>query len=54
MKLGLQIPYYTYPGGAPHIRETFARIVRAAEAAGFDSLWVMDHYRTASAKATPL
>ena len=44
MKIGLQIPYYTYPGGPAAIAETFGRIVREAEAAGFDSVWVMDHF----------
>ena len=44
MKIGLQIPYYTYPGGPAAIRETFGRIVREAEAAGFYSVWVMDHF----------
>ena len=44
MKIGLQIPYYTYPGGPEAIAETFGRIVREAEAAGFDSVWVMDHF----------
>jgi F420-dependent oxidoreductase-like protein len=46
VKLGLQVPYYTYPGtgGVERIGETFGRIVRDAEAAGFYSLWVMDHY----------
>ncbi len=44
MKLGLQIPYFTYPGGPAALGATFARIVQEAEAAGFASLWVMDHY----------
>jgi F420-dependent oxidoreductase-like protein len=44
MKIGLQIPYYTYPGGPAAIAATFGRIVREAEAAGFDSVWVMDHF----------
>src|SRR5438034_6051417 len=44
MKLGLQIPYYTYPGGPARLGETFGRIVREAEAAGFYSVWVMDHF----------
>jgi F420-dependent oxidoreductase-like protein len=44
MKVGLQIPYYTYPGASGGIRETFGRIAREADAAGFYSLWVMDHY----------
>jgi F420-dependent oxidoreductase-like protein len=44
MKIGLQIPYYTYPGGPASIRETFGRIVQEAEASGFHSVWVMDHF----------
>ena len=44
MKLGLQIPYFTWPGGAPEIAPTLARIAKTAEDAGFDSIWVMDHF----------
>jgi F420-dependent oxidoreductase-like protein len=44
MKLGLQIPYFTYPGGPNSIRETFGRIAQDADRAGFHSLWVMDHH----------
>lgn len=44
MKIGLQIPYFTYPGSQEPLADTFGRIVREAEAAGFDSVWVMDHY----------
>ena len=44
MKIGLQIPVYTFAGGPPSIRETFGQIVQQAEAGGFDSLWVMDHF----------
>jgi F420-dependent oxidoreductase-like protein len=44
MKLGLQIPYFTYPGGVERLGETFGRIVRDAESAGFYSAWVMDHF----------
>jgi F420-dependent oxidoreductase-like protein len=44
MKIGLQIPYFTYPGTSEALADTFARIVKGAEAAGFDSIWVMDHY----------
>ena len=44
MKIGLQIPYYTYPGTSEPLADTFARIVQSAEEAGFDSIWVMDHY----------
>ncbi len=44
MKLGLQIPSFTWPGGPAHIGPTLARIARTADDAGFDSLWVMDHF----------
>src|SRR5687768_13071325 len=43
MKLGLQIPYFTCPGGAPELASNLSRIARTAEDAGFDSVWVMDH-----------
>ena len=44
MKVGLQIPSYTWPGGTEAIGPTLARIVRDADGAGFDSIWVMDHF----------
>jgi F420-dependent oxidoreductase-like protein len=44
MKIGLQIPSFTWPGGAAEIGPTLARIVRAADDVGFDSIWVMDHF----------
>ena len=44
MKLGLQVPSFTWPGGAEQTGPTLARIGQAAEAAGFSSLWVMDHF----------
>ncbi len=44
MKLGLQIPSFAFPGGTPAIAPTLARIVRTADDAGFDSIWVMDHF----------
>ena len=44
MKAGLQIPSFTWPGGDVAIGPTLARVVRDADAAGFDSIWVMDHF----------
>lgn len=44
MHIGLQIPSFKYPGGTAAIRPTLKQIVTTAEAAGFHSLWVMDHY----------
>ncbi len=43
MKLGLQISSFTWPDGDAAIGSTLARIVRTADDAGFDSIWVMDH-----------
>jgi F420-dependent oxidoreductase-like protein len=44
MKVGLQVPYFTWPGGAPELGQKLGQIARTAEDAGFDSFWVMDHY----------
>src|SRR5438876_1057712 len=44
MKLGLQVPSFTWPGGPEQIGSTLARIARTAEDAGYDSIWVMDHF----------
>ena len=44
MKIGLQIPSFTWPGGARSIGPTLARIVETSDSGGFDSLWVMDHF----------
>jgi F420-dependent oxidoreductase-like protein len=43
MKIGLQISSFTWPGGDAAIGPTLERIVRTADDAGFDSIWVMDH-----------
>jgi F420-dependent oxidoreductase-like protein len=43
VKVGLQISSFTWPGGDAAIGPTLARIVRTADEAGFDSIWVMDH-----------
>jgi F420-dependent oxidoreductase-like protein len=44
MYIGLQIPSFKYPGGTAAIRPKLKEIVTTAEAAGFYSLWVMDHF----------
>ena len=43
MRVGLQLPSFTFPGGPAAIRPTLTEIAQAAEANGFASLWVMDH-----------
>jgi len=44
MRFGLQINQFTWPGGAAAIGPTLARVARTADAVGFDSIWVMDHF----------
>jgi F420-dependent oxidoreductase-like protein len=44
MKIGLQIPSFTYPGGTALIGPRLADIAKTADDAGFTSLWVMDHF----------
>jgi F420-dependent oxidoreductase-like protein len=57
MKIGLQIPAFTWPGGPEAIGPTLARVVRDADEAGFDSIWVMDHFfqiRSVGASEEPM
>jgi F420-dependent oxidoreductase-like protein len=44
MKVGLQICSFTWPGGPEAIGPTLARVAKDADDAGFDSIWVMDHF----------
>jgi F420-dependent oxidoreductase-like protein len=44
MKFGLQINSFTWPGGPAAIGPILARVTRTADDAGFDSIWVMDHF----------
>lgn len=44
MRIGLQIPSFTWPGGEQAIHTKLAEIARTADQGGFYSLWVMDHF----------
>jgi F420-dependent oxidoreductase-like protein len=44
MRIGLQIPSFTWPGGPAEIGPRLAEIAKTADDAGFYSLWVMDHF----------
>jgi len=44
MRLGLQVPNFTWPNGQGELGETFGLIAQRAEHAGLYSLWVMDHF----------
>lgn len=44
MRIGLQLPNFTWPQGVAQIPGKLAEIARSADDAGFYSLWVMDHF----------
>jgi F420-dependent oxidoreductase-like protein len=44
VRIGLQIPDFTWTGGPARLGADLAEIARAADAAGFDKLAVMDHF----------
>ncbi|MDX2344259.1 MAG: LLM class F420-dependent oxidoreductase [Acidimicrobiia bacterium] len=44
MKASLQVANFTWPGGDAAIGPALRTIGEAAEEAGFDTLWVMDHF----------
>ncbi len=44
MKIGLQVPNFTFPGGKDSFAEDIKDIAIQADKAGFHSLWVMDHF----------
>ncbi|GAC1637180.1 MAG: hypothetical protein NVS4B2_25910 [Chloroflexota bacterium] len=43
MKIGLQIPIFTWSAGPAHLAPTLAEIAKTADACGFDFITVMDH-----------
>ena len=45
IRLGLQIPNFTFPGVAPdQLFEAVSTLAVTGEQSGFDSIWVMDHF----------
>jgi F420-dependent oxidoreductase-like protein len=44
MKIGLDIADFTWPSGPAKLGSTLGQIARTADQAGFDSIWVMDHF----------
>ena len=44
MRIGLQVPSFTWPEGPEGIGGRLAEIGRATDEAEFASLWVMDHF----------
>ena len=44
MNIGLQIPKFLWEGSPENTGERLSEIVQAADASGFYSVWVMDHF----------
>ena len=44
MKIGLTVEDFTWRGGPARLGSTLADIARTADQAGFESIWVMDHF----------
>lgn len=53
MHLGIHVNRFTWPGGNARIAPTLARVAQNAEAAGFYSLSVMDHYFQIAGQGPP-
>jgi len=53
MRIGLQIPDFTWPGGPTTLGDELATIARTADQAGFDMLAVMDHFYQIAAIGPP-
>jgi F420-dependent oxidoreductase-like protein len=44
VRVGLQVPNFSWPAGRSQLGATFGAIAERAERAGYYSLWVMDHF----------
>jgi F420-dependent oxidoreductase-like protein len=44
MKIGLSIADFTWPSGPAKLGSTLSEVARTADQAGFESIWVMDHF----------
>jgi F420-dependent oxidoreductase-like protein len=53
MKIGVQIPNFTFAGGPETLGADLARIARTADEVGFDTLAVMDHFFQISVVGPP-
>jgi F420-dependent oxidoreductase-like protein len=53
MRISLSITNYSWPGGPDCLGAELARVVRAAEAGGLDTVWVPDHLLQAAPGSPP-
>ena len=44
MRVGIQVPSFTFASGPARLGPTLAEIAQAAERNDFESFWVMDHF----------
>jgi F420-dependent oxidoreductase-like protein len=52
MRLSLNVTNYSWPNGADSIADQLAQVVRAADEAGLDTVWVADHLIQADPTST--
>jgi alkanesulfonate monooxygenase SsuD/methylene tetrahydromethanopterin reductase-like flavin-dependent oxidoreductase (luciferase family) len=52
MRLSLNVTNYSWPGGATAQADELGRVVRDADAAGLDTVWVSDHLIQADPTST--
>jgi F420-dependent oxidoreductase-like protein len=53
MRLSLDITNYSWPGGPARLASELARVARAADEGGLDTVWVNDHLIQADPTSTP-
>ena len=44
MKIGLQVPWFNWPGSPENTGSILGEIARAVDDGGYSTLWVMDHF----------
>lgn len=53
MRLSVNITNYSWPGGTAALGPELARVVRAADAGGIDTVWLSDHLIQGDPTAIP-
>ena len=53
MRLSLSITNFSWPSGPSGLASELARVARAADEAGLDTLWLADHLIQADPTSTP-
>lgn len=53
MRISLNITNYSWPGGPERLGRSLAGVVRAADKAGLDTVWLADHLIQADPTSTP-